>query len=56
MLIFLIPAAMFVGTLALPIGMLITGWTVEARTQWIAPDIVSIDGRQIGDPSKVTTQ
>lgn len=33
---------MFVGTLMLPIGLLITGWTVEARAHWIAPDIVSV--------------
>ncbi|KAF8553172.1 MFS general substrate transporter [Imleria badia] len=31
--------AMFVGTLVLPIGLLITGWTVQAHTHWIAPDI-----------------
>ncbi|KAH0832284.1 MFS polyamine transporter [Lanmaoa asiatica] len=30
---------MFVGTLVLPIGLLIAGWTVQARTHWIAPDI-----------------
>ena len=42
MLIHLVTAAMFVGTLVLPIGLLITGWTVEAHTHWIAPDIVSV--------------
>jgi len=31
--------AMFVGTLVFPIGLLITGWTVQAHTHWIAPDI-----------------
>lgn len=28
------------GTILLPIGLLITGWTVENHTHWIAPDIV----------------
>ena len=32
---------MFVGTLLLPIGLVITGWTVQAHMHWIAPDIVS---------------
>ncbi|KAF8836360.1 MFS polyamine transporter [Paxillus ammoniavirescens] len=31
--------AMFPATLILPIGCLITGWTVQAHTHWIAPDI-----------------
>ncbi|KAF9221257.1 MFS general substrate transporter [Gyrodon lividus] len=31
--------AMFPGTFLLPIGCLITGWTVQAHTHWIAPDI-----------------
>ncbi|KAG9310436.1 MFS polyamine transporter [Chiua virens] len=31
--------AMFVGTILLPIGLLITGWTVQARTYWIVPDV-----------------
>ncbi|KAF8430462.1 MFS polyamine transporter [Boletus edulis BED1] len=31
--------SMFVGTVLLPIGLLITGWTVEAHAHWIAPDI-----------------
>lgn len=32
-----IPGAFF-----LPIGLLITGWTAQARVHWIAPDIVSV--------------
>ncbi|EGN92983.1 hypothetical protein SERLA73DRAFT_190368 [Serpula lacrymans var. lacrymans S7.3] len=31
--------AMFPGTLLLPIGLLITGWTTKAQIHWIAPDI-----------------
>ncbi|KII86228.1 hypothetical protein PLICRDRAFT_114364 [Plicaturopsis crispa FD-325 SS-3] len=31
--------AMVPGTLCLPIGLLIAGWAVEARTHWIVPDI-----------------
>jgi len=31
--------AMFIGTLLFPIGLVIVGWTVEAHTHWIAPDI-----------------
>ncbi|KAG0698144.1 MFS polyamine transporter [Suillus ampliporus] len=31
--------AMILGTLLLPIGCLITGWTAQAHTHWIAPDI-----------------
>ncbi|KAI9572551.1 MFS general substrate transporter [Boletus coccyginus] len=34
--------AMFVGTLILPIGLLIAGWTVEAHTHWIGPDIGNV--------------
>lgn len=34
-------ASLFVGTILLPIGLFITGWTVQARTHWIGPDIVS---------------
>ena len=34
-------ASMFIATSLLPIGLLITGWTVQARVHWIAPDIVS---------------
>ena len=45
MLIFFVPAAMFVGTLVFPIGLLIVGWTVEAHTHWIAPDIVSVQSQ-----------
>jgi hypothetical protein len=41
MLRHLVTAAMFIGTLVFPIGLLIVGWTVEAHTHWIAPDIVS---------------
>lgn len=29
------------GTILLPIGLFITGWTVQAHTHWIGPDIVS---------------
>jgi hypothetical protein len=36
-------APMFVGTILLPIGLLIAGWTVEAKTHWIGPDIVRSD-------------
>jgi hypothetical protein len=35
-------AAMVPGSLLLPIGCLIVGWTSEAHTHWIAPDIVSL--------------
>ncbi|KAG1731355.1 uncharacterized protein EDB91DRAFT_1154718 [Suillus paluster] len=31
--------AMFPGTLLLPIGCLIAGWTAQAHTHWIFPDI-----------------
>ncbi|KIK98117.1 hypothetical protein PAXRUDRAFT_824246 [Paxillus rubicundulus Ve08.2h10] len=31
--------SMFPATIILPIGCLITGWTVQAHTHWIAPDI-----------------
>ncbi|KAJ7278789.1 major facilitator superfamily domain-containing protein [Mycena rebaudengoi] len=31
--------SMVPGTLVLPIGMLITGWTVEAHVHWIVPDL-----------------
>ncbi|OAX35714.1 MFS general substrate transporter [Rhizopogon vinicolor AM-OR11-026] len=31
--------AMFPGTVLLPIGCLITGWSSQAHTHWIAPDI-----------------
>jgi len=33
---------MFVGTVLLPIGCLIAGWTSQAHIHWIAPDIVSL--------------
>lgn len=56
MLMYLIIAAMFVGTLALPIGLFITGWTVEAHTHWIAPDIVSVHSPHIGDPTQVSVK
>ena len=42
MLMHIVTAAMFVGTVCLPIGLFIAGWTVEAHTHWIAPDIVSV--------------
>lgn len=35
-------AAMVPGSLLLPIGCLIVGWTSEAHTYWIAPDIVGL--------------
>ena len=53
MLIHLVTAAMFVGTLVLPVGLLITGWTVQAHTHWIAPDIVSAHSPQIIDSTQV---
>ena len=33
---------MFIGTVLLPIGCLIAGWTSQAYIHWIAPDIVSL--------------
>ena len=33
---------MFPGTVLLPIGCLIAGWTSQAHIHWIAPDIVSL--------------
>lgn len=56
MLINLVIAAMFVGTFALPIGLLIVGWTVEAHTHWIAPDIVSVHSPQISYSTQVCHQ
>ena len=35
-----IAAALAPGTILLPIGILITGWTADAKTHWIWPDIV----------------
>jgi hypothetical protein len=35
-------AAMVPGSVLLPIGCLIVGWTSEAHTHWIAPDIVGL--------------
>jgi hypothetical protein len=29
------------GTILLPIGLLITGWTIQERVFWLVPDIVS---------------
>ena len=29
------------GTILLPIGLLITGWTTQSRVFWLAPDVVS---------------
>ena len=46
-------AAMFVGTLVFPIGLLITGWTVQAHTHWIAPDIVSAHSPEMIDSTHV---
>ncbi|KAK7048800.1 MFS polyamine transporter [Favolaschia claudopus] len=31
--------SMFPGTIALPIGLFLTGWSVQARVHWIVPDI-----------------
>ncbi|KAJ7364851.1 MFS polyamine transporter [Mycena albidolilacea] len=31
--------SMVPGTLALPVGLLLTGWTVQAKVHWIVPDI-----------------
>lgn len=33
-------ASLVPGTILLPAGILITGWTAEAKTHWICPDIV----------------
>ena len=33
------------GTILLPIGLLITGWTTQEHVFWLAPDIVSGLGR-----------
>ena len=33
------------GTILLPIGLLITGWTTQERVFWLVPDIVSGLGR-----------
>jgi len=52
MLIHLVTAAMFVGTLVLPIGLLITGWTVKAHMHWIVPDVVSVCNPKISDPTE----
>jgi hypothetical protein len=35
------PAILFPGTIFLPVGLLITGWTVQEKTHWIGPDFVS---------------
>ena len=49
MLIPLLIASMFIATFLLPIGLLITGWTVQARVHWIAPDIVGALNSRISD-------
>jgi hypothetical protein len=33
---------MIPGTICLPLGLLITGWTVEKHVFWFVPDIVSM--------------
>jgi hypothetical protein len=33
---------MLPGTIALPVGLLIAGWSVQASVHWIVPDIVRI--------------
>jgi hypothetical protein len=38
--LFEIAAATVPGAILLPTGILITGWTAEAKTHWICPDIV----------------
>ena len=38
-----ISAALVPGTILLPTGILITGWTADAKTHWICPDIVRHD-------------
>lgn len=38
-------AVMVPGTLILPIGLLISGWTARADIHWIAPDIVRSSAR-----------
>jgi hypothetical protein len=53
MLIHFVTAAMFIGTLLFPIGLVIVGWTVEAHTHWIAPDIVSAQSPQMIDATHV---
>jgi hypothetical protein len=30
------------GTIALPVGLLMTGWAVQAKVHWIVPDIVRL--------------
>jgi hypothetical protein len=39
-------APMVPGTILLPIGLLITGWTVQNKVFWLVPDIVS-DGSDL---------
>jgi hypothetical protein len=39
----LIAAPLVPGTILLPVGILITGWTAETKTHWICPDIVCHD-------------
>ncbi|KAK7048763.1 MFS polyamine transporter [Favolaschia claudopus] len=46
--------AMFPGVFALPIGLFIVGWTVQAKVHWIVPDIVReflLSSRFIGQTS-----
>ena len=38
------------GTILLPTGILITGWTAEAKTHWICPDIVRLGIQPTGLP------
>lgn len=33
---------MFPGTILLPLGLLLTGWSAQHRIHWIATDIVSV--------------
>ena len=35
-------ASMVPGTICLPIGLFLAGWTAQARTHWIAVDIVRL--------------
>ena len=47
---FWVPSAPMVpGTFMIPIGLLITGWTVEHKTHWIGPDIVSSSALHLGN-------
>jgi hypothetical protein len=40
-------ASMVPGTICLPIGLLITGWSVQKKVFWLVPDIVSYCGMHV---------